>query len=115
ELPTTEEKIWGMIKGLASAYGDPYTMFLDPELKQTFDESLEGTFSGVGMEIGVQDNQLMVISPLKNTPAARAGIQPGDLILKIDQTFTQELSVDEAVNLIRGEKGTSVELTLLRE
>ncbi len=114
-LPTTEEKLWGAIQGLAAAYGDPYTMFMPPEEAKEFEESVRGNFEGVGMEIGVRENQLTVISPLKNTPAERAGIHAGDLILQIDGKSTDGMTSDAAVSLIRGPRDTTVTLKLSRE
>ncbi len=110
-----QEKVWGAIEGLANSLGDPYTVFLPPEESTFFEEMISGSFSGVGMEIGERDNIIIVIAPLKGTPAYRAGIRAGDMILEIDDTSTTDLSVDEAVGLIRGEKGTVVTVTLLRD
>lgn len=108
-----EDKVWGAIKGLVDSYGDPYTVFMPPTEATMFEEDIRGNFSGVGMEIGMKEEILTVISPLKDTPAYRAGIKAGDQIIKIDDTITSGLSVDEAVRLIRGEKGTKVRLTLV--
>lgn len=113
---TTQGKIYGAIQGLVSAYGDPYTVFFPPEQAQLFEDSISGNFSGVGMEIGMnEDSVLTVIAPLKGTPAEKAGIHAGDLILAIDGTSTDGISTDEAVKLIRGEKGTAVTLLIARE
>ena len=110
-----QDKVWGSIQGLAAALGDPYTVFFPPEEAKSFSEVVSGEFGGVGMEVGIKDDVLTVISPLKNTPAAQAGIKAGDKILKIDKTVTGELSIDSAIRLIRGEKGTTVVLTIFRE
>lgn len=110
-----EARMWGAIKGLAGASGDPYTVFFDPEESKAFAEEISGEFQGVGMEVGIRDEILTVIAPLKGTPAERAGIKAGDKILKIDDTVTNGLSVEEAVKKIRGPKGTSVKITLLRD
>ncbi len=112
---SAQDKVWGAIEGLANSLGDPYTVFLPPEDEKAFEEMISGSFSGVGMEIGKRDDILTVIAPLKGTPAERAGIRAGDLILKIDDTATNDLAVDEAVARIRGEKGTTVTLTILHE
>lgn len=114
-LPTNQDRIWGAISGMVEAMGDPYTVFLPPEEAKIFESDISGNFEGVGMEIGVRDNILTVIAPLRGTPAFRAGIQPGDQILKIDDTFTDKLNTDQAVRLIRGKVGTKVRLTVLRE
>jgi len=111
---SNEDRVWGAIAGLAASLGDPYTIFLPPEEKKRFDEDISGNFSGVGMEVGMRDGFLVVVSPLPNTPAKRAGIQAGDRIIKIDDKFTAEMNIAEAVQKIRGEKGTVVELVMFR-
>ncbi len=113
--PTSKEKIWGAIQGLAASYGDPYTTYMPPEEAKIFEETISGNFSGVGMEIGVQDDVLTVIAPLKGTPADRAGIRTGDKILTIDGAPTDGMSTDEAVSIIRGEKGTTVTFSIYRD
>lgn len=110
-----KERIYGAIKGLIGSLDDPYSTFFTPEEKKIFEEDIAGNFSGVGMEVGMKDKTLTVISPLKNTPAYKAGIKSGDKILKIDDTITNDLSIDEAIKLIRGEKGTVVNLSIYRE
>lgn len=112
---STEEKIEGAISGLVDSYGDPYTVFLPPTDASMFEEDISGNFGGVGMEVGSRDGVLTVIAPLPETPAYNAGILAGDLIIRIDGTDTNDMSVDEAVRLIRGEKGTQVVLTIFRE
>lgn len=110
-----EDKLWGAIQGLAAAYGDDYTVFLPPVQKQIFETEVAGGFEGVGMEIGKRNGILTVIAPIKDTPAFRAGIKSGDLILKIDGESTLNMAVDEAVGHIRGKGGTVVTLSLARE
>jgi carboxyl-terminal processing protease len=112
---TDQEKVWGMIQGLAGSLGDPYTVFLPPEEAQQFAEDISGNFQGVGMEIGMRDDTLTVVAPLEGTPAKKAGIQSGDKILRINGEPTDQLSVDQAVKIIRGERGTTVTLTIARE
>lgn len=114
-LPTSQERVWGAISGMVSSLDDPYTIFLPPEEAKIFESDIQGNFEGVGMEIGIEDGILTVISPLKGTPAARAGIRAGDKVIKIDDTFTDKLNTDQAVRLIRGKVGTKVKLTILRE
>ncbi|MDE2038065.1 MAG: S41 family peptidase [Patescibacteria group bacterium] len=110
---SVQDRIWGSIQGLADSYNDPYTVFFPPVQAQMFQDDIAGDFQGVGMEIGIKDKQLMVIAPIKDSPAARAGVKTGDAILAIDGTSTDSMSVDEAVQLIRGPKGSSVKITFL--
>lgn len=114
-LPTEEEKQWGAIAGLVSSYGDPYTVFMPPAEAQVFQQDISGEFSGVGMELGTKDGNLVVVAPLKNSPAERAGIRSGDAVLGVDNKPTQGMAVDDAVKLIRGEKGTAVKLIIKRD
>jgi carboxyl-terminal processing protease len=114
-LPSTQDKMWGAIEGLTSSYGDPYTVFFPPAQAKTFQDNITGSFGGIGLEIGENnDGVLEVIAPLKGTPAAAAGFQTGDLIVSIDGKSTQGVSSDDAVNLIRGPVGTSVILSIVR-
>lgn len=110
-----QDRVWGAISGLASSFNDPYTVFFNPKENKSFNEEIKGSFEGIGAEIGVKDGVLTVISPLKDTPAFKAGIKTGDKILKIDNTITNDMSADKAISLIRGEKGTIVTLTILRQ
>ncbi len=110
-----EKRVWGMIEGLAASLDDPYTFFLPPSESQQFTEDLSGSFQGVGMEIAVRNQVLTVVSPLKGTPADKAGIKSKDLILKIDGVPTSGLDVGAAVQKIRGPKGTEVTFILMRE
>lgn len=114
-VPSRQEMLYGAIQGLTASFGDPYTVFFPPAEAKVFQEDIAGNFTGVGMEIGLnKDGVLTVIAPLKNTPAERAGMQAGDLILSIDGKSTEGLSSDEAVKVIRGPKGTTVKFTLFR-
>jgi carboxyl-terminal processing protease len=115
KIVTDQDKVWGAISGLTDALGDPYSVFLPPDKKKRFEEDIQGNFSGVGMEVGIKEGLLIVVAPLTDSPAQKAGIQSGDKIIKIDDTITSGLSADEGVNLIRGEQGTKVRLTLVRD
>ena len=110
-----QERVWGMIEGLAGSLNDPYTFFLPPQENEQFNEDMSGRFEGVGMEIAVRDKILMVVAPIKGMPAERAGIRSGDHVLKIDGASTEGIDVSEAVKRIRGPKGTTVKLTIMRE
>jgi len=116
-----KKMVEGAISGMVASLGDPYTVFLPPADNKINKEDLTGEFGGVGIQLGYKNHTLAVISPLKRTPAEEAGVQAGDLILKIkdegkgiDQS-TEGISLPEAVKLIRGKEGTKVVLTLARE
>lgn len=110
-----QSRVYGAISGLVSSLNDPYSVFFNPDDTKTFEEQLSGNFSGVGMEVGMKDKILTVIAPLKDTPADRANIKPGDKILKIGNKVTSGLNIEEAIKLIRGEPGTTIVLTIFRE
>lgn len=113
--PLDEQKmLYGAMQGLASATEDPYTVFFEPKIAEEFSDSLNGKFEGIGAEIGIKDDQLQVIAPLPDSPAENAGVIAGDAILLINGTSTDAMTVDQAVSLIRGDKGTKVVLTLGR-
>lgn len=108
-------KMWyGAIKGIVRSLGDPHSEFLDPTESAEFLDSLEGTLTGIGAEIGIRNEVLTVISPLRGSPAETAGLLPGDHIFKIDSEFSLDYSLFEAVKKIRGPIGTQVKLTILR-
>ncbi len=113
--PNGEDRIRGAISGLVKSYGDPYTIYMPPEQASEFAEEISGNFSGVGMEVGMRDELVTVISPLPDSPAEKAGIVAGDIVAKIDGKSTDGMNVDQAVGLIRGEKGTEVALTIYRK
>jgi carboxyl-terminal processing protease len=112
--------VYGAISGMVSAAGDPYTAFLPPEENKETKEDLSGSFGGVGIQLGFKDMTLAVVTPLSGTPAEKAGVKAGDLILKITDNNknidrdTTGISLPEAVSLIRGPKGTRVSLSLFR-
>lgn len=110
-----QKMLYGAVSGMVSSLKDPYTVYMPPEDAKIFKEDVAGEFQGVGMEIGIRKGELTVIAPLEGTPAKRAGLRAGDKIVKIDDTFTADLTADEAVKLIRGQKGTKVVLTIFRE
>ena len=110
-----QDLVYGAIDGMVKAVGDPYTVFFKPEESENFAQEINGTFGGIGIEIGLRNNILTVISPIKGTPAEKAGLLAGDKIIKIGEKSTEGLRVDEAVNIIRGPKGTPVRLTINRE
>lgn len=109
-----KELIYGSIKGLTSALDDPYTVFMTPEETKEFDDNLNNSLEGVGIELTVEEGLLIVLSPIKNSPAEAAGILPGDIVFKIDEEQVADLTLYDAIMKIRGPKGTSVHLTILR-
>ncbi|MFA6416027.1 MAG: S41 family peptidase [Candidatus Paceibacterota bacterium] len=115
KVVTNQDRVWGAVSGLTDSLGDPYTVFMPPEKKTRFDEDIAGNFGGLGMEVGVRDGMITVISPLPDSPAKKAGIMSGDVIAKVGATSTASMSLDEAIKYMRGPKGTKVHLALLRE
>lgn len=112
---TEQQRIDGAIEGLVDSYGDPHTIYMPPQDSDSFNESISGNFSGVGMEVGIRNDVVTVISPLPGTPAEKAGVLAGDIVVKIDGESTEDMNIDDAVKLIRGEKGTEVVLQMYRE
>src|SRR3989344_1289033 len=107
--------IYGAISGMTKSLGDPYTDFFDPEQAKMFKQDLAGSFEGIGIEVGIKKERITVIAPLKGTPGDRAGLKSGDQIIAINGQNTYNMSIEEAVNIIRGKKGTKVTLTIFRE
>lgn len=110
-----KEMIYGAIRGMVFSLKDPYTTFLTPKENQDFQNGLEGTLEGIGAELTLRNDLITIVSPLKNSPAKRAGIQPEDIILKIDGVDVDKYSFEQAVMKIRGPKGTKVTLTIGRK
>jgi len=110
-----QKLVYGSIKGLVSSVEDPYTVFMDPEETKQFEENLNGSLEGIGAELTAEDGFLKVLSPLKNSPAEEAGLLPGDIIFQINGEITGEMTLFDAIMKIRGEKGTDVTLTIIRE
>jgi len=110
-----QKMVYGAISGMVKSIDDPYTLFFSPEETKKFLEDISGSFEGIGIEIGIRKGQLQVIAPLEGTPAQEAGVRAGDKIIKIGETLTMDLTIEEAVSLIRGPKGTEVTLTIMRD
>ena len=100
--------------GLVAGAGDPYTVYLDAKSAKALNDQLSGTLSGIGAEIAIKNNRLTVVAPVADSPAAKAGISVGDVIIAIGKTDSSTLALDEAVSKIRGEKGTQVTLKIVR-
>jgi carboxyl-terminal processing protease len=107
--------VYGVIKGMLESLDDPHTTFYDPERSKIFLEDVSGEFQGIGIEIGIRKGLLQVIAPLKNTPAYKVGLRAGDVILTIDGESTEDILLEEAVQKIRGPKGKSVILEIIRD
>jgi len=107
------EVIYGAVRGMLRAL-DPHSSFLDPESYREMQVETSGAFGGLGIEITVRDDQLTVVAPIEGTPAWRAGVQPGDKIIKIEGIATKDMSLTDAVKRMRGPKGTKVTITILR-
>jgi len=115
EALDSQKMMYGAISGMVASLDDPYTVFLNPQQNKETKEELQGSFEGIGAQLGLKDKRIVVIAPLSGTPAEKAGIKPGDWILSIDGKMTDNLSLPEAVSKIRGPKGTKVALSILHE
>ncbi len=111
----SQKMVYGAISGMVSSLGDPYTVFLPPQENTEFKKDLEGSFEGIGAQLGAKDEKIVVIAPLKAHPAERAGIRAGDWIVKVGSEETLGWTVPQAVTKIRGPKGTQVTLTIVHE
>jgi len=110
----TKKLVYGAINGMLTSL-DPHSSFMTPDSYKEMKIDTRGAFGGLGIEISIKDGMLTVISPIEDTPAFKAGIKSGDQILKIDEKFTKDLNINDAVKRMRGQKGTKVTLTIMRE
>lgn len=110
-----KEMVFGAIHGMVAAIQDPYTGFMTPKENKEFQDSLDGTLEGIGAELTLREGLLTVVSPLKDSPAQKAGLQPEDIIYKINDEVATDFALEQAVLRIRGPRGTSVKLTIIRE
>lgn len=110
-----QEMVYGAISGLLKSLNDSHSVFMKPQESKKFLDDMSGSFEGIGAEIGIRKGILTIISPLENSPAQKAGLRAGDKIFKVDDTLTSDLTLDEAVDLIRGPKGEEVVLLVARE
>jgi len=109
-----KDLIYGAIRGMTGTL-DGYSQFLDPESFKEITEETKGEFAGVGIQIGIREGILTVISPIDDTPAFKAGVKAGDLIVKIDDETTRDMTIDDAVERLRGKPGTKVTITVIRK
>lgn len=110
-----QKMVWGAISGMVQSLGDPYTVFLTPQQQKETKEELGGQFEGIGAQLGIKDKKIVIIAPLKDTPAQKAGLKAGDWIVKVDGSQTLNWTLPEVVSKIRGPKGTKVVLTIIHE
>jgi carboxyl-terminal processing protease len=115
QQPVDQTKMsYGAIGGMVNALGDPHTAFLDADQAKFYDQELGGSFEGIGAEVEMRDGRLSIVAPIKGTPAEKAGLKAGDVVLKVDDTVIKDMTVYDAIKLIRGPKGSSVKLTVQR-
>lgn len=111
-----EKKMYyGAIKGMVASIEDPYTFFLTPTENKQSKDDLGGRFEGIGAQLGLKDNRIVVVAPLKNSPAEKAGLRAGDIIVKVNSKPTEGMLLTQVVSQVRGDKGTKVLLTIDRE
>lgn len=110
-----QKLVYGSIRGMLESLDDPYTRFLEPQPYKEMKIRMSGQYFGIGIYIGMKDNQLAVISPIDGTPADKAGLRAGDRIIKIEDKDTKHMALDEAVSLIRGPQGSKVKLAIWRK
>lgn len=111
----TQNLIYGAASGMVKSLGDPYTAFFDPQQNQDFNESLEGIYEGIGAQLGFKDSQVVIVAPLDESPALKAGLKANDAILAVDGESTVGWSIAQAVAKIRGPADSNVKLLLLRD
>lgn len=110
-----DDMVFGAVSGLVQGVGDPYTIFMTPDDTKEFEDSMSGTLEGIGAQLDLQDGQVMVVSPIKGSPAEKAGLQPKDVIVEVNGQDVRDMQLEAVVSLIRGPKGTIVTLKVLRD
>jgi len=109
-----QKLIYGAIKGMVDAVGDPYTVYQTPSQREIGDTDLRGSFDGIGIQVDMKDNRLTVVAPIEGSPAEAAGFRPGDIVVEVDGKSLAGKTLNDTVGLIRGQRGTPVTLTVLR-
>lgn len=115
DLPGTEQVVNGAIRGAVNTLDDPFTGFIEPQIAEINREDDTGAFEGIGAHVSMRDGLLTIVSTFKGQPAAQAGLRRGDIVLQVDETPIEDMSVYEAIALIRGPAGTMIRLTVVRE
>ncbi len=115
DLPSEEDMIHGAIRGAVETVGDPYTAFVDPAAAEHRRQTEGGSYEGIGAMVSMEDGRLVIVEPFRGQPADQAGLLPGDIVLQVDETPIEDMSIYEAIALILGPSGTEVRLTILRE
>jgi carboxyl-terminal processing protease len=110
-----QKLIYGAIKGMVDAVGDPYTIYQTPAQREVSDTDLRGSFDGIGIQVDMKDNRLTVVAPIEGSPAEAAGFRPGDIVLAVDGKSLSGKTLNDTVGLIRGQRGTPVTLTVMRQ
>ncbi|MSR67633.1 S41 family peptidase [Candidatus Peribacteria bacterium] len=110
----TKSMVFGAVSGMVSAIGDPYTLFMTPQDTKIFESALSGTLEGIGAQLDLKDRQVLVVAPIKGSPAEKAGLQPKDLIVSVDGKSVEGMALENVVSMIRGPKGTFVTLEVKR-
>jgi carboxyl-terminal processing protease len=111
---STAKLVEGANRGLVDAAGDPYTVYMNKKEAEEFDKDLDGTFSGIGAELDKKDNKLVIVAPLDDSPALKAGVKAGDIVARVNDEDTSEWSIDKAISKIKGKAGTTIKLTIVR-
>jgi carboxyl-terminal processing protease len=115
DLPAEEEIVYGAIRGAINTLDDPFTGFLEPGMAEVNRQDDSGSFEGIGAFVSMRDGRLIIVNPMRDQPAEKAGMHRGDIVLQVDDTPIENMSIYEAITLIRGPAGTPVRLTVLRE
>nr|HPK45901.1 PDZ domain-containing protein [Spirochaetota bacterium] len=115
EQPDSKNLFYGAIRGMIASLNDPFSRFLDEQDFGQLKEETSGEFIGVGIEISAKNGDIVVVSPIDGTPAMKAGIQPGDIIYKIDNKPIKDKNINDIISLIRGKPHTKVMLSIIRE
>jgi len=110
-----KQMLGGAVRGMVESLHDPYSVYMDQKEYQEFTQHIEGSIGGIGVSVGVKESKFVVFSVIQETPAARAGLQKGDVIYKVNEKLTSDMDIDETVNQMRGEPGTQVQVSVLRE